>query len=204
MLRCLLALLLIAMPCGQAFAHSSMDPASERALLRAQQQEIESLHTQRLAECAKRFEVNKCREASAAERRARLAPIIERERNLDDEARANRARTQSLRSAARQVEGPASAPVGRVAKAGGQGGASKPAESRAERQARKAAQQQKDEEQAAERVRKTRERQAALDAHAKAVQERNARRIDKPAASLPIPTAASIAALPAASAASRR
>lgn len=198
-------LLMICLSGTQVLARPSDDDGSERARLRRQQQELEARHAERLAECAKRFEVNKCRNKALAEHRASLAPLLERERSLDEEARTNRALLQSLRTSARQSGEAASAPAARSA--------ARPAShvltdrptnrDAAALAARRAAQLQKDQDQAAERARQSRERQAALDAHAKAVQERNARRSGKPANSLPVPTAASIAALPPASSASR-
>ncbi len=202
--------LMLALTALQASARPAEDDGSERARLRRQQHELEARHAERLAECAKRFEVNKCRDKAMAEHRASLQPLLERERSLDEELRANRALSQSLRSSVRQSGEVASAPAARSAARAASHPASHGANlgrpvvrDSAAQAARKAAQLQKDEAQAAERVRQARQRQATLEAHAKAVQERNARRTGKPAAGLPVPSAASIAALPAASAASR-
>lgn len=198
--------LMLALAALQASARPAEDDGSERARLRRQQHELEARHAERLAECAKRFEVNKCRDKAMAEHRASLQPLLERERSLDEELRANRALSQSLRSSVRQSADVASAPASRAAtRAASHSSAPAPHVVRdpAAQAARKAAQLQKDEEQAAERVRQARQRQATMEARAKAVQERNARRSSKPAAGLPVPSAASIAALPAASAASR-
>lgn len=205
--RRLLALsLMLVLSCVQALARPAEDDGSERARLRRQQHELEAHHAERLAECAKRFEVNKCRDKATAEHRASLQPLLERERALDEEQRTNRALSQSLRSSVRQSGEAASAPAARSAARAASHAASPErhvVRDSAAQAARKAAQLQKDEEQAAERVRQARQRQATLEAHAKAVQERNARRSTKPAVGLPVPSAASIAALPAASAASR-
>lgn len=208
MQRSLLALpLMMALLLAQALARPSEDDGSERARLRQLQHELEARHAERLAECAKRFEVNKCRNKALAEHRASLEPLLERERSLDEEARTNRARLQSLRTSARQAGEAASAaaPAARsLARAASQVSTDRPANrDSAAQAARRAAQLQKDEGEAAERARKSRQRQAALDAHAKTVQERNALRTGKPASGLPVPSAASIAALPSAVAASR-
>ncbi|MEH0165146.1 hypothetical protein [Roseateles microcysteis] len=202
--RHLLLLLVLATSCLPALSRPAEDTDSERAQLRRQQHELEALHAQRLADCAKRFEVNKCRDKAMAEHRSRLKPLLERERSLDDEERANRALAQSLRSSVRQMDGVASAPAVRPARTASQPAVPKRvARSQAELEARRAEKLAKDEEQAAERIYQAQRRQAALAAHAKSVQERNARRAGTPSASLPVPTAASIAALPAASATSR-
>jgi hypothetical protein len=127
--------------------------------------------------------------------------LLERERVLDEEARGHRALIQSLRISVRQVDEAASAPAARqVTHAASRTVTEqRAARGKDDKAARKAAQLQADEQQAAERLRQARQRQLALEAHARAVNERNARRDAKPAAGLPVPSAASIAALPAAS-----
>jgi len=204
--RSLLALALLALTCLPALARPAEDEGSERARLRRQQHELEAQHAQRLAECAQRFEVNKCRQKATGDFKAGLQPLLERERILDEEARTHRALMQSLRTSVRQGDEAASGPAVRAAAHAASRTASEQRSARSkekdDKAARKAAQLQADEQQAAERQRQARQRQLALEAHAKAVHERNARRDTKPAAGLPIPSAASIAALPAASRAS--
>ncbi|MDM4767402.1 hypothetical protein [Pelomonas sp. SE-A7] len=195
----LLLIPLLMLAAGAAMSRPADPGADERAQLRQQQRELEAAHAEKLAECGKRFEVNRCRAQANAEYKQKLHPIQAREREMDEQARQHRALVQELRSSARQ-DPPAAGPGARAslpAKASSEAGLKQVRSGQQAHAQRKVEQAEKEALQAAERARQTELRKARLAEHARDVEQRNARRDGKKGVPLPVPTAASIAALPA-------
>ena len=197
-------------------------PADARAQLNVQREQIETQARQALADCEQRFDVVSCQQKAQAERRRALAPIEASLRELDQQQRRERAEQQRERQAAREREAAeavgqsASVPqvqarVGRrdePAPLAPARRASSPPVDDAKLQASRAKAEQ-DAKLVAERQRQRSEQrreklaeQRAANAKRLAEQEqRRAASSAKPPASLPVPTAAEMAALRASAAA---
>lgn len=215
----LLTGLLVLSSAGLAGANAD---AEERMRLNEQRAQIEVQAKQALAACEQRFDVVSCQEKARGERRRALAPIEASLRDLDQQQRRERAEQQRERQAAREREAAeavvqsASAPavqarVGKGAEpaplAPARRASSPPVDdaklrasrAKAEQDAKLAAERQR--QRSEQRREKLAEQRAA---NAKRLAEQEQRRAAsgaKPPASLPVPTAAEMAALRASAAA---
>jgi len=105
-----MSFLLVAMLCLASLA-ARAEPANERARLEAERQAIAQRFSQEEQACRQRFAITGCLEDVRVRRREALAPVRERELNLADLERQQRAAARRLQVAAKMqaAAGPAAA-----------------------------------------------------------------------------------------------
>ena len=173
---------------------------SERERIAAERNAISTLYMQQERDCIQRFATNACVEDVRARRREALAPLRERELNLDEASRHQRADDRRAAVAAKQQAArlrppppaePAPAPS-RHEPAGPD--ANPPVNPPADRVPRSALASAAHASEAAARVQATRQRQDAAKATQARVAQRLAERAHSARRSAPLPSAAASAA----------
>ena len=186
---------------GAARADEPPEAQAERQRIAAERAAVEADAARAEAECRTRFAVSGCVADVQAQRRAALVPLRERELALDEAKRKAAAQERALRLEAKRAQAASAAPPpADSTRVRSRAPASAAPAGERERKRSKTA------DDAAEAAQRAAERQQRLDeaaAHRQEVEQRNAASAarGKKAQPLPVPSAASVAAI--ASAASR-
>lgn len=225
---CWKAVLCVVLSLG--WASPAIAVGDERAQLAAQRQQIEARARQALAACAAKFDVVGCEDAARRERSAALAPLQQREHELADLERKQRAEQQqqrvrdklreaelqSLQRTVAEASSAASAPIAAASRSAAQPSRRNRPDAKALELARQEQAQRSAERAERQRLRSLERRQrlaerqaekasraAAAAKSAQVTAPADARRATTPAAGLPVPTVAEVAALRASAASSK-
>lgn len=198
MRRSLVCATLVGLQClGATLARADEPPEAlaERQRIAAERAAVEADAAQAEAECRTRFAVSGCVADVQARRRAALAPLRERELALDDAKRKAAAQQSAQRIEAKRAEA-ASAPPPQPASASVRARAPASAAQAGARQ-RKPSKTADDAAEAAQRAAEQQQRLSEAAAHRQDVERRNAERAarGKKSQPLPVPSAASVAAI---------
>jgi colicin import membrane protein len=198
-----LLLLAAAWTAGAALAAEALDAAAERERIRLERAAVEARYKQGELACRERFAVTGCVTDLQTQRREALAPLRQREIELDEakrkaDAEENARRLEAKRAAAQSKP----VPEPRVESAPGASAARSAASAVSSPSARALRRSQTADDAAAAAARATAQQRRLSEAaaHRQAVEQRNAERAARGKKSTPLPVPA---ALPPASAASR-
>lgn len=177
-----------------ALADAPPEPRAERQRIAAERAAVEADAARAEAECRTRFAVSGCVAEVQARRRAALAPLRERELVLDDAERKAASLERAQRLEAKRAEAASAPPTAASASVRTRAPVGAAQAGPRERKPSKTAD---DAAEAAQRAAERQQRLSDAAAHRQEVEQRNAERAarGKKSPPLPVPSAASVAAI---------